>query len=234
MRMFPKVPEELLLQYCQGTAKQYNGGAGNTTNRAPVATSGYLQLDILNGGFLVNTNAHNGDGGYLHEPQDGTKRIFQEMSVSPIRDGTIVRYDVAMPVTNETINIHQVVLATGHYYGISANHECHVRQGGILDGIVGHGETIADKFSCTVKCPSANSLIAQGLVADPSQRCDGDHLFGRDTKYMNGLWMVQAVSHRENITRSWVRIKWGEWLFPIYIGKYIDGNTTLKKIRRRS
>ena len=48
---------------------------------------------------------------------------------------------------------------------------------------------------------------------DVSRICDGDHLFGR-SKHTNGITRVMGCSHRENIIRSHVRGRFGDWLLP--------------------
>lgn len=189
-----------------------------------------MQVDILNGGDVVNTNAAYGEHGHL---DDETKRIFQVVAVTSRQQGTIDTYEMHIPITHQSMKVHQVVLGTAYFYGMNANLECHTREGGILAGVVGAGETVEEQFRCHVRCPDLRTLIEQGLVKDPSLRCDGDHLFGRGSVYMNGIWWVQPVSHRENNTRSWVRIKWGEWLIPLRIGKYTDGNTTPDSSEKR-
>jgi len=60
---------------------------------------------------------------------------------------------------------------------------------------------------------------------DASRLCDGDHLWGR-SMYTNGITRVQACSHRENIIRSRVRGRAGDWLLPGMIGRgtYVNGD----------
>ena len=79
-------------------------------------------------------------------------------------------------------------------------------------------ETMA-KFDCVSIDPDLKTLLAKGLK-NISQHCDGDHLFGQSSKYLNGVWSVQGVSHRENITRHFVRERAGEWLLPLIVGDY--------------
>lgn len=61
--------------------------------------------------------------------------------------------------------------------------------------------------------------------SDASRLCDGDHLWGR-SEYTNGVTRVQTCSHRENICRSRVRGRAGDWLLPGMIGKgkYVNGD----------
>ena len=107
--------------------------------------------------------------------------MFWEISVTEDKIESFIRYQVGMPmirgVRGENLNLHQVTLATGRHYGVNVNDEAHHEEGGILSGILDEGETIA-KFDCVSISPALNSLVAKGLK-NISQKCDGDHLFGR-------------------------------------------------------
>ena len=205
--------------YCQGIAKKVTGDA-NDNVRAPEPTGGDLIIDILNGGNLINMNSSVGEGGFLHEAADGQNYIFQEMAVTEGRDGTIDTFKVHMPTTNVILALHQVALATGYNYGICTSIMELFETGRCLHGVLEEGETL----SCVPVCPAAHSLVADGIALDPSQRCDGDHSFGRDSIYLQGMSGVQGVEHRENVIRGKVEEKYGFWLNPVVIGKYLGGN----------
>ena len=102
-----------------------------------------------------------------------------------------------------------------------------------MHGVLKKDETIAEKFFCIPVCPKKHSLIADEEAKDPSQRCDGDHLFGRCTRYLNGIMFVQGVSHQENIIRHFVRGAINEWLHSLLVGVYKGGNTRPKEPARR-
>ena len=210
--------------YCQGVAKQINGDA-NDNVREPVPTGGFLLIDILNGGNLINMNAYNGEGGFLHEAADGQNYIFQEMGIYEDKDGSFDRFRVGMPNTDVTLQLHQVALATGHHYGIDTSIKELYESGRCLHGALEDGETL----SCEPVCPAAHSLVRDGIALDPSDRCDGDHKFGRDSRYLQGMSGVQGVAHRENVIRGCVEEKYGYWLNPLVIGKYKGGNTMPKR-----
>lgn len=222
------MPDLLYFMYCQGIAKQVNGDP-NDNVRAPVPTGGNLIMDILNGGNLINTNAHDGEGGFLHEAVDGKNYIFQEMSITEDKDGTIDTFRVHMPDTNVALQLHQVALATGHHYGIDTSISQLFNRGGCLHGVLKKGETL----SCEPVCPAAHSLVADGIALDPSQRCDGDHTFGRDSIYLQGMSGVQGVEHRENVIRGCVEDELGYWINPLVIGKYRGGNPMPKRYSDR-
>ena len=213
------MPDLLLFMYCQGVAKQINGDA-NDNVREPEPTGGNLVMDILNGGNLINTNASVGEGGFLHETLDGQKRIFQEMEVTEGRDGTIDIFQVSMPITGVTLQLHQVALATGYKYGICTSISQLYKRGRCLYGVLKKGETL----SCVPVCPRAHSLVRDGIALDPSERCDGDHSFGRDSIYLQGMSGVQGVDHRENVIRGNVEDAYGFWLNPLVVGEYRGGN----------
>ena len=102
-----------------------------------------------------------------------------------------------------------------------------------MHGVLKKDETIAEKFFCIPQSPDAYSLIATEEAKDPSERCGGDHLFGRCTRYLNGIFFVQGVSHQENMIRRYVREAVKEWLSPLLIGVYKGGNAMPKKPARR-
>ena len=205
--------------YCQGLAKKVTGDA-NDNIREPVHTGGNLIMDILNGGNLINTNASVGEGGFLHETVDGQKRIFQEMDITEGRDGTIDTFTVRMPNSSVNLKLHQVALATGYKYGICTSISQLYKRGRCLYGVLKKGETL----SCEPVCPRAHSLVRDGIAKNPSKRCDGDHSFGRDSIYLQGMSGVQGVEHGENVTRGSVEDKYGYWLNPLVVGKYEGGN----------
>lgn len=191
-------------------------------------TGGNLCVDMLNGGFIVNMQSQGkAKDGYFHETPEGNRYIVNEVKVTPTEPSgkmTITKYKITLPMSNTELQLHQFVLGTGHHYGININLDCHYVTGGILSGVLSEGETVDEKFNCIPNHPESDTLLAQGLVPNPSQRCDGDHLFGRDSKYLNGLLYVQGVPHRENGIRGYVRKDLGEWLFPLLVGKYTRGN----------
>lgn len=208
--------------YCQGQAK-YRTGDANDNVRVPEPTGGFLLIDILNGGKLINMNASNGEGGFLHEAVDGKNYIFQEMGIYERKDGrhkSMDTFSVSMPITNVTLSLHQVALATGYSLGICTSIKELYESGRCLHGVLKEGETL----SCEPVCPAAHSLVRDGIAADPSVRCDGDHKFGRDSIYLQGMSGVQGVAHRENVIRGCVEDKYGYWLNPLVIGKYRGGN----------
>jgi hypothetical protein len=204
--------------YCQGLAKKVTGDA-NDNVRPPEPTGGFLLIDILNGGKLINMNAFNGEGGFLYETKEGN-RIFQEMAVTERRKGTLDAFEVHMPNTNVPLYLHQVALATGYSLGICTSIMELFETGRCLHGVLEEGETL----SCVPVCPAAHSLVADGIALDPSKRCDGDHTFGRDSMYLQGMSGVQGVEHRENVIRAKVEDKYDYWLNPLVIGKYRGGN----------
>ena len=210
--------------YCQGVAKQINGDA-NDNVRTPEPTGGFLIIDILNGGKIINMNASNGEGGFLHETADGQNYIFQEMGIDKTRDKTMDTFSVYMPITNVTLSLHQVALATGYHYGICTSISELFKRGRCLYGVLKKGETL----SCEPVCPATRSLVRDGIALAPSKRCDGDHKFGRDSRYLQGMSGVQGVEHRENIIRAKVEEKYGYWLNPLVIGKYRGGNPMPKR-----
>ena len=217
-----QVPEELVFEYCQGQAKIHTGDPNNI-HRNPVKTGGYLMVDLLNGGNIINMNALEGTNGYPHKAKDGKTCVFREIvSLKKKVSKSFITYTGAMPmiggVGGAILNLHQVTLATGRHYGINTNDEAHHEEGGILSGILDEGETMA-KFDCVSISPGLKTLVAKGLK-NCSNICDGDHLFGRSSKYLNGVWSVQGVSNRENIVRHHVRERVGEWLLPLIIGDY--------------
>ena len=138
-----------------------------------------------------------------------------------------------MPITNQSLQLHQVVLATSLHYGINISLKCQHETGGSMHGVLEEDETVAEKFFCIPANPDMYSLIATGEAENPSERCDGDHKFGRDSRYLNGIFFVQGVSHRENIIRHYIRKTVREWLYPLLIGVYKDGNTKPEKPVRR-
>ena len=142
---------------------------------------------------------------------------------------------MSMPITNQSLQLHQVVLATSLHYGIHIGFKVHHESGGSLHGVLNEDEdeTVAEKFNCIPANPATDSLIATEEAKKPSDRCDGDHKFGRDTRYLNGIFFVQGVSHRENIIRHYIRKTVREWLYPLLIGVYKDGNTKPEKPVRR-
>ena len=206
--------------------------------RAPVYTGGNLIIDLLGGGDIINTDAFYGEGGYYDEKSG---RIFQFLAVTEYQGGTIQRYNVSMPrygtkrfESNDKLQLHQVALGTGHYFGINANLEHHHCEGGLLHGALRDNETMAD-LNCVAVSPATRSLIEDLQLEndDVSQRCDGDHLFGRSTRHLNGLWYVQGVSHRENMLRGRVREVIKEWLFPLHVGVYDGGNDFPDEVSQR-
>jgi len=170
-------------------------------------------------------NAHDGEGGFLYETGvEGKNFIFQELDITEDKDRSLDRFQVYMPITNVTLQLHQVALATGHHYGIDTSISQLFKRGRCLHGVIKKGETL----SCEPVCPAARSLIAKGEAKDPSKRCDGDHTFGRDSRYLQGMSGVQGVAHRENRIRGAVEDKYGFWLNPLVIGKYSGGNSMPK------
>jgi len=221
-RIFTSVPEMLNFHYCQGMAKK-NTGDPNNKIRDPVSTGGYLIADLLNGGKLIQAKSFYGEGGFFYETDDGEKFIFKELEIHEFRDGSIDVFQVQMPICTTKLKLHQVILATGRHYGISVNEECHHTEGGCLAGVLEEGETMA-KFNCIPRTSNQRTLLAQGLVEDPSQHCDGDHTYGRNSKYLHGLPFVQGVAHQENTARSKVEDDLKQWINPLLIGTYICGN----------
>ena len=205
--------------YCQGVAKRETGDA-NDNARDPVPTGGNLIMDILNGGKLINTNASVGEGGFWYEAGEEKNFIFQEMEVTEDKPKSVDRFQVSMPITSVTLQLHQVALATGYSLGICTSIMELFETGRCLHGVLEEGETL----SCVPVCPATHSLIADGIALDPSKRCDGDHTFGRDSMYLQGMSGVQGVEHRENIIRAKVEDKYDYWLNPVVIGKYRGGN----------
>ena len=123
------------------------------------------------------------------------------------------------------VSVHQLHLCVTAAFGASVYHECHYKSGGLLEGILEEGKTWNDIFDCPEgKCARKNSLVKEYGQKQMPNQCDGDHLFGRTELYLNGFLLVQQVPHRENIVRAWVRIRAGEWLHPLIIGKYKGGN----------
>ena len=210
--------------YCQGLAKKVTGDA-NDNIRAPEPTGGFLLIDILNGGKLINMNAHDGEGGFLYEDGEGKKFIFQEMNIVEDKDRSLDRFQVSMPITGVTLQLHQVALATGFHFGICTSIKELYESGRCLHGVLEDGETL----SCVPVSAREHSLIADGIAKDTSKRCDGDHTFGRDSRYLQGMSGVQGVEHRENVIRGAVEDKYGYWLNPLVIGKYKGGNTMPKR-----
>ena len=212
-----QVPDELVFEYCQGAAKHVTGDPNNIHNRAPVKTGGYILVDLLNGGNLINMNLDTGTNAYPHKAEDGNTYLFRELAIREEKiSESFIQYRVG--VGGVKLYLHQVALATGRHYAVNVNDEAHHEEGGILSDILDEGET-KSKFDCVSISPAWNSLVAKGLT-NISQLCDGDHLFGRSSKYLNGVWSVQGVSHRENITRHFVRERAGEWLLPLIVGDY--------------
>ena len=229
------MPEKLILEYCQGAAKKLTGDPNKSRNRAPVPTGGWLLADLHSGGNVINMNAcRNGKNGFFFEANDGENFIFQELSVTELNDGSIDLFHMSMPDTNVSIQLHQLSLATARYYGTNVNDEMHHVEGGCLEGMLDldAGETMA-KYNCEPTCSDDRSLIAQGLVKDPSKLCDGDHLFGRNSKYLQGSSGVMGVPHQENIIRGWVEKKIKQWLFPLLVGKYKNGNEMPVSVHNR-
>lgn len=229
-----QVPEKLILKYCQGAAKKLTGDPNKSRNRAPVPTGGCLLVDLHNGGNVINMNATIGNKGFFFEANGGKKSIFQELSVTELNDGSIDLFNVAMPKMNVPIQLHQLSLATGRYYGINVNNMMHHVEGGCLEGMLDldKDETMA-KYNCEPTCSDERTLLAQGLVKDPSTLCDGDHLFGRNSKYLQGTSGVMGVPHQENIIRGWVEKKIKQWLFPLLVGKYKNGNKMPVSVHNR-
>ena len=185
-------------------------------------TGGNLLVDLLNAGKLIEMGYQTGrkSDGYLHK-KDGKSVKFREKEVTEDK-----LHRITMPVTNDSVQLHQVCLATARHYGMDVNNAGHHVKGGILDGVLKEGETMGTKFDCVPISPTEDSLIATGLAEAPSHQCDGDHCFGREDIFLNGAWMVQGVAHRENNIRGHERGRAGEWLFPLLVGKY-DGGVKL-------
>ena len=209
--------------YCQGLAKKVTGDA-NDNIRDPEHTGGFLLIDILNGGKLINMNAHNGEGGFLYKDGEGKKFIFQELDITEDKDRSLDRFQVHMPNTNVQLQLHQVALATGFHFGICTSIKELYESDRCLHGVLEDGETL----SCVPVSAREHSLVADGIAKDPSKRCDGDHTFGRDSRYLQGMSGVQGVEHRENVIRGAVEDKYGFWLNPLVIGKYSGGNSMPK------
>jgi len=215
--------------YCQGQAK-YRTGDANDNVRAPEDTGGLLIIDILNGGKIINMNSFNGEGGFLYETGvEGKNYIFQELSITEGRNGTIDTFSVFMPNTNVKLQLHQVALATGFHFGICTSIKELYESDRCLHGALEEGETL----SCVPVCPRAHSLVKDDIALDPSKRCDGDHTFGRDSWYLQGMSGVQGVEHRENVIRGAVENKYGFWLNPLVIGMYLGGNPMPKDYSNR-
>mmetsp|Transcript_22675 Transcript_22675/g.53550 ORF Transcript_22675/g.53550 Transcript_22675/m.53550 type:complete len:495 (-) Transcript_22675:32-1516(-) len=141
-------------------------------------------------------------------------------------------------------SIHQLTLSVARHYLMDITLKCHhVKYPGmgILNGSLGD-EPWSDvaywsKFECSTLDGRDESLIeggvstnlfgvgaamsekkreenAEGLNNEEISRlCDGDHLFGR-SKHTNGITRVMGCSHRENLVRSHVRGRFGDWLLP--------------------
>ena len=229
-----QVPEKLILKYCQGAAKKLTGDPNKSRNRAPVPTGGCLLVDLHNGGNVINMNATIGENGFFFEADGDKDFIFQELSVTECKNGSVDRFNVAMPKTNAPIQLHQLSLATARYYGTNVNNMMHHVKGGCLEGMLDldKDETMA-KYNCEPTCSDERTLLAQGLVKDPSTLCDGDHLFGRNSKYLQGTSGVMGVPHQENIIRGWVEKKIKQWLFPLLVGKYKNGNKMPVSVHNR-
>ena len=157
-------------------------------------------VDLMNG-TTINTDSSHGTDGYWHERASNNGSIFRELAVTETKQGTVDTYQVSMPITNQSLQLHQVVLATSLHYGINISLKCQHETGGSMHGVLEEDETVAEKFFCIPANPDMYSLIATGEAENPSERCDGDHKFGRDSRYFNGIFFVQGVSHQENIIR---------------------------------
>lgn len=78
-------------------------------------------------------------------------------------------------------------------------------EGGVSTNLFGVGAAMSEK---------KREENAEGLNNEEISRlCDGDHLFGR-SKHTNGITRVMGCSHRENLVRSHVRGRFGDWLLP--------------------
>ena len=134
-------------------------------------------------------------------------------------------------MTNQILQLHQVVLTTSLHYGINIglNLKCQHETGRSMHGVLNEDETVAEKFFCIPVNPNMYSLIATEEAKKPSERCDGDHLFGRCNRYLNGIFFVQGVSHQENIIHHYVRKAVCEWLYQLLIGVYKDRHTKSEK-----
>ena len=126
----------------------------------------------------------------------------------------------------DTIALHQLLLVTADYHGISVRHHAECLQ---LLGTNDDGEqqTIDDVFGYTVrserdlekkhKRPSNPDLST-------SKQCDGDHLAGREFLWLNGILFVMLCSHRLNRCRSFVRMDAKDWCFMFGELKYKGGS----------
>ena len=155
---------------------------------------------------------------------DGTERIVRTIAFNKrCPEGETLWKDM-FPGTKDCVQLHRVMLGVVDCFGGSVHEKFHHEEGGVLHGVLQPGETFNDRFECKVTNPKLESLIAELGKERVAKNCDGDHLFGRNWRFLNGFLYVQAVSHRENITRSWVRRKAREWLFLLSTGTYSGGN----------
>lgn len=61
-----------------------------------------------------------------------------------------------------------------------------------MHGVLKHGKTTA------VYIHEHAHLIADEEAKDPSERCDGDHLFGHDTRYLNVICLSEEYLIRRH------------------------------------
>lgn len=181
-------------------------------------------MDII-GAEVMDFDAIKGTDGYTYPAVDGTERILRTIPFNKHRPKgkTIDVWRDMLPGNTDHFQLHRVILAAVEFFGGSVYEAFHYEEGGTLHGVLAPGETFDKRFECKVKNPSKLSLIREYGKVFPNN-CDGDHLFGRNWRFLNGFLYVQAVSHQENITRAWVRSKAGDWLFLLSAGAYKCGN----------
>jgi len=207
---------------CQGTSKEHRGDPLDNENGH--YTGGTLGIDMI-GAQVIDFAATQGTDGYTYL-RGGTEHIARIIPFSKTRrkGETIDEWRDMFPGTTDTVQLHRVMLGVVDCFGGSVHETFHYDEGGVLHGVLQPGETFNDRFDCKVKCARKESLIAVLGKERVAKNCDGDHLFGRNWRFLNGFLYVQAVSHQENITRSWVRRKAREWLFLLSVGAYSCGN----------
>ena len=88
-----------------------------------------------------------------------------------------------------SMKIHQVALATIMHYIIHISLKCQHESGESIHGVLKHGKTIEEKFFCIPQSPGSYTLIADHLRAI--------------TRYLDGIFFVQGVSHQENFIRHY-------------------------------
>lgn len=216
----PKIYSELM---CQGTAKRERGDPLDNENVH--FTEGYIAVDII-GAEVMDFAAIKGTDGYTYSLANGAECLARIIPFNKSRSEgeSCDMWKDVFPGTADSVQLHRVMLAAVECFGGSVHETFHYEEGGVLHGVLGEGETFDKRFECKVTNPRLESLITELGKERVAKNCDGDHLFGRNWRFLNSFLYVQAVSHRENITRSWVRRKAREWLFLLSTGAYSGGN----------